>query len=144
MKNIDSFNIAVAEVFGRCYEAFPLRVNITIIEIGDVIRETIDPDCNHDIDLRSEEYGIARESVNWLTQAGYLWCHQQSNTSFHQVTLSPKALEILNAVPNTLQVKESLGEQLSKGVKQIGRETAMEAVKLSLKAGASLLMTGSF
>jgi hypothetical protein len=140
MKNIESFNIAVAEAFGQCYQAFPLRIELSVIEIGKVIQETNDPDCGNDIDMRSTEYEIARESVNWLIESGYLWHRNATNMSFNAVTLSPKGLEVLNAVPKGIEVKTTLGEELGKGVKQIGKESALDFVKTTLTYGASLVL----
>ncbi|MBK6510725.1 MAG: hypothetical protein IPG64_25485 [Haliea sp.] len=138
MTNIETFNIAVAVVFGKCYTAFPLRVNIDIADLGKTIQETLDPDCENDIDMREPEYAIARESTRWLIDAGYLWCTSQRNMSFAAVTLTPKALEILNAVPEQLHTRTSFGEELGKGVKEIGRDAAKDFVKAVLAYGVSL------
>jgi len=143
MNNIESFNIAVAEVFGQCYQAFPLRISVSIIDIGSTIQETINPDCDNDIDMRSNEYSIARESINWLIDSGYLWHRNTNNTSFNAVTLSPKGLEVLNATPKELQIQTTLGEELGKGIKEIGKDTALSVVKTTLTYGASLILGGA-
>ncbi|WP_296058627.1 hypothetical protein [uncultured Amphritea sp.] len=140
MKNIESFNIAVAEAFGQCYQAFPLRIDLSVIELGKAIQETIHPDCSNDIDMRSTEYAIARESVNWLIESGYLWHRNATSMTFNAVTLSPKGLEILNAVPKGIEVKTTLGEELGRGVKEIGKEAALDFVKATLTYGASLVL----
>jgi hypothetical protein len=90
--------------------------------------------------MRSTEYEIARESVNWLIESGYLWHRNATNMSFNAVTLSPKGLEVLNAVPKGIEVKTTLGEELGKGVKQIGKESALDFVKTTLTYGASLVL----
>ena len=134
--NIESFNIAVAEIFGRCYQSFPVPTNISIIDIGDAIKKPED----NDIDLRSEEYKIAKASLNWLSEAGYIWHGTATNMEVHSVVLSPKGLEVMNAVPSELKSSKTLGEQLSMGVKAIGREAATTAVKASLTYGAKLVL----
>ena len=140
MNNIESFNIAVAEVFGQCYKAFPIRIEISVIEIGDAILETLSPDCNSDIDLRRPEYKIARSSIEWLIKSEYLWSSSATDESFLFVTLSPKGLEVLNAIPEELQINTTLGEELGKGVKEIGKDAALSIVKKSLSYGASIVL----
>ncbi len=73
MNNIESFNIAVAEVFGCCYKASPIRIEISVIKIGDAILETLNPNGTRYIDLRRPEHKIARASIEWLIKSKYLW-----------------------------------------------------------------------
>ncbi len=140
MNNIESFNIAVAEVFGKCYQAFPLCIDVSVGEVCSSIQEALDPNCGNDIDMRSPEYAIARESINWLIKSEYLWHRNATNILFNAVTLSPKGLEVLNAIPKELQQKTTLGEELGKGVKEIGKDAALNIVKTSLSYGASLVL----
>lgn len=140
MKNIESFNVAVAEAFGQCYQAFPLRIDLSVIEIGETVKRALDPNCGTDIDMRSVEYVIAKQSIYWLVESGYLWQRQASNTTFYAVTLSPKGLEVLNAIPQGIKVKTTLGEELGKGVKVIGKELALDLVKTTLAYGANLVL----
>jgi len=134
--NIESFNIAVAEIFGKCYQAFPIPIDISIIEIGDAIKQSEDDD----IDLRSEEYQIAKASLNWLSEAGYIWHGTATNMDVRSATLSPKGLEVMNAMPSELKSSKTLGEQLGMGVKTIGKEAATTAVKAGLTYGAKLVL----
>ena len=138
MKNIESFNIAVAEVFGKCYQAFPIRIDVSVIEVGEAIYEALDPGCGHD--MRNSEYDIARASINWLIESGYLWHRNATHISFNAVTLSPKGLEVLNVIPKELQIKTTLGEELGKGVKEIGKDAALSLVKTTLSYGAKLVL----
>jgi hypothetical protein len=139
MNNIESFNIAIAETFGQCYQSFPVRVDISVVDLGAAIRRA-QGDESSDIDMRQEEYEIARESVKWLIDAGYLWHRNATNMDFRSVTLAPKALEVLNVVPDGLQGQQTLGEQLSKGIKEIGKDAALSIVKTSLSHGVSLVL----
>ena len=141
MENIEAFNIAVAEIFGKCYQAFPMRVVISDIELGDTIRFALDENANKDIDMRDIEYTIARESVNWLIQAGYLWHRGESNLTTSGVTLTPKGLEVLNAIPEGIKNQISIGQQLSEGVKNLGKEAAISIVKTGLNYGAKIIIS---
>ncbi len=140
MKNIESFNIAVAEVFGKCYQAFPIRIDVSVIDVGEAIHEALGPGYEDDIYKRNSEYDIARASINWLIESGYLLHRNDTHISFNAVTLSPKGLEVLNAKPKELQIKATLGEELSKGVKVIGKDAALSFVKTALSYGAKLVL----
>ena len=137
MRNIEAFNVAVAEIFGQCYQAFPLKVDISKMDIGIAIKEAFGENHNGIFDLSDVEYDIAEETVNWLISAGYIWC-KKPGYSFEGVTLSPKGLEVLNAVPTELKSKKSLGEHLSKGIKAIGKDSASSFIKIGLTYGAKL------
>jgi len=139
MNNIEAFNIAVAEIFGTCYSEFPLRVSISKMDIGIAIKEAFGDDPDGIFNLDEKEYQIAEEAMYWLIEAGYVWCKNPTKPiSFEGVTLSPKGLEILNAVPEELKTKATLGETLSKGIKSLGKNTASTAVKVGLTYGIKL------
>lgn len=141
MNNIEAFNIAVAEIFGRCYKEFPLKVSISNLEIGVAIKDAFGEDPDGYFDLGEVEYQIADAATDWLIKAGYLWCdNPERSISFKGVTLTPKGLEILNSVPEELQSKASLGEKLSKGIKVLGKESALTSVKLGLTYGVKLAL----
>ncbi len=140
MNNIDAFNIAVAEIFGQCYKEFPLRVDISKLGIGVAIKTAFGDDPDGVFNLAEKEYLIAEEAMNWLIEAGYLWCRNpRKPISFEGVTLTPKGLEVLNATPNSLVSQTSLGEYLSKGIGYLGKEAASIAVKEGLSFGFKLL-----
>ncbi|PKG78922.1 hypothetical protein CXF80_11735 [Shewanella sp. Actino-trap-3] len=139
MSNIEAFNIAVAEIFGQCYQAFPLKVRISNMDIGIAIKEAFGEDPDGVFTLSEVEYQIAEETMYWLIEAGYIWCkNSERPISFEGVTLSPKGLEILNAVPSELKSKKSLGEQLSNGIKVLGKDSASSMIKIGLTYGAKL------
>lgn len=144
MNNIEAFNIAVAEILGQCYQEFPLRVRLSKKEIGETIKVTLDgnPDGELDVyDLSSKDFLIADAAVKWLIQAGYLWCdNPEPKISYEGVTLTPKGLEVLNAIPEGLEHDISFREQLSKGIKGLGKEVATTSVKLALAFGAKQMI----
>ncbi|WP_210394598.1 hypothetical protein [Motiliproteus sediminis] len=90
MNNIVAFNIAVAEIFGQCYREFPIRVTISKMDVGIGIKEAMGDDPDGYFDLSEIEYQIAEEAMEWLIQAGYLWCKNPGRPiSFEGVTLTP-------------------------------------------------------
>jgi hypothetical protein len=138
--NIEEFNIVVGEVFGQCYREFPCRVNISTSELGDTLKKAKDEFDVGELDLRDPEYNVASESVQWLIEAGYIWCKTPRRDSFLQTTLSPKGLEVLNATPDGLELKVSFGEQLSKGVLSLGKDATKQIVLSTLSLGTKLIV----
>ena len=137
MKNIEEFNIAVGEIFGACYSEFPKPTRVYKIIIGKAIKDGMgveyDPDYTN---LDEHEYKVVEHALSWLIRAGYIWEERDSTQSSSQnIRLSPLGLEVLKAVPDALQVKESIGEQLSKGVKSLGKEVLSTAVSTALSIG---------
>ena len=51
------------------------------------------------------------------------------------IRLSPLGLEVLNSVPDSLQMTESIGEKLSKGAKFLGKEALLTTVNTALSIG---------
>lgn len=139
MSNIEAFNVAAAEIFGQCYQTFPLEVTISTMDIGTAIKESFGEDPDGVFNLDEVEYKIAEATMTWLIEAGYIW-HKKPlrSISFEGVTLSPKGLEVLNAVPEELNSKKSLGEQLSNGIKSLGKDSASSIIKIGLTYGAKL------
>ncbi|MDF4881406.1 hypothetical protein P3558_24435, partial [Vibrio parahaemolyticus] len=71
-----------------------------------------------------------------LEQAGYIWVEAQSDGSFYSVTLTPKTLELMNMVPNSLQ--ESIGSKLVSAASEVSKQGAISTVVTMLAAGAKL------
>jgi hypothetical protein len=138
MTNIEIFNIAVGEIFGRCYAEFPVKIQVSCTEIAMAVAECYDEkEIMEREDLIQKEAEIVFDAVDWLVKAGYLWTFSgDGDLDYHGVTLTPKGLEVMNSVPASLQTKESLGQLFSKGIKSLGSEAVTEAVKLSLAIGA--------
>ncbi|AMF97726.1 hypothetical protein AL538_08335 [Vibrio harveyi] len=143
MKNIEMFNLVVAEVTGLCYEHFPQRIDVTSHTVAEKIANYYDID-EDDAEAVSDFIYVSTEmadsTVNWLQQAGYLWVEGQSDYSFYGVTLTPKALELMNMVPDSLE--ETIGSKLVSSAKAISKQTAMSAAGSLLSAGVKLA-TGS-
>lgn len=145
MKNIEIFNLAVAEIFGKCYEEFPRRIDIDCLEIAVSIVECLEEkEILERDDIVQKESEVVAESVEWLLQAGYLWCQTGTDDlSYHNVTLSPMALQVLDGVPDGLVQRETLGQRLSRGVGELGKQASFEAVKIGLSIGAKLSGLGA-
>ncbi|MFO1369357.1 MAG: hypothetical protein U1F46_10210 [Marinagarivorans sp.] len=139
MENMVVFNMAVAEVFGKCFLNFPVKIKIDSNEIALQIASTR-PDneiLETDTPLPTE---IVSASINWLIEAGYLWSQGSTDDlEFYDVVLTPKGLETLKATPQSLLKKESFGAIFAGGIKKVGAEAAIETVKMVLALGANHL-----
>ena len=138
MKNIELFNLAVGEVLGECYESFPVPAHITKGTIGLAVKEHYpDPNPNH-INLGDLEFKISQHTITWLSKAGYIWIMEGNDGSnVVKATLSPKGLELLNAMPKSVESSEPIGSQLAKGIKEIGVGTFQSLVIQVLSGGVS-------
>jgi hypothetical protein len=139
MKNIEEFNIAVAEIFAACYEAFPKPVPIFKTDIGNAIK--ISMGVEHDpkyVNLNDHEFKVVEYTLSWLIQAGYIWAENPNAppTSMN-IRLSPLGLEVLNSIPESLKTGERIGESLSRGIRSLGKEMLITTVNAALSIGLS-------
>ena len=104
--------VLLAELYG----SFP---EYRIIEFetfgGDLLDRRIDKD-DYDGGFGWSEF--VRSSVTWLRDAGYVWIEPDSSDEESvSVRLSQEGLKLLNSTPESLEVKEPLGKQLKRSVK---------------------------
>jgi len=136
MKNIEIFSLAVGEILGECYSSFPVPTDITRATIGSSVKEYYPDFDPSKIDLREPEYEIAKHTISWLTKAGYIWLTEgDENSNMVKATLSPKGLELLNAVPKS--ISGSIGSNLAKGAKDIGIAVFQNLVTQVLSQGVN-------
>lgn len=145
MKNIDLFNLAVGEILGTCYESFPEREMLSVSIIFHKI-EGFYPEYNGEEAREFELYAhrIIKSTVGWLRDAGYLWVEKEIVSEiydFEGVVLTPKSLELLNALPESLDSTETMGEKLAKGLSKIGKESTLHLIKTALTKGLELGLT---
>ena len=141
MQNIEAFNLIVGEVFGKCYSEFPCRIDLSVMELGDTLKEVKGEIVEGNIDPRDTDYSFVRDSIQWLVDAGYLWCSTVAAYKFLGVTLTPKGLEVLNTVPEGLETRESLGQKLSQGVLELGKAATKDFVLKALALGTKLMVS---
>jgi hypothetical protein len=138
MQNIELFNLAAKEILGMCYESFPNRVKVDSKKIANKVLKYYDrSELNED--KVNEIVKVCHSTAEWLEQANYIWVRFKAGNEFNSVTLTPKALELLNLMPEALKVQESLGSILMKGSKTIGKTGALEAVKILFSEGVKMI-----
>lgn len=139
MINIELFNLAVAEVLGQCYESFPDRIRINGFKVGESLLEFYgdDVETQHP-DFGEKIFAVGPATLDWLAQAGYIWVGNKDQADYLGVTLSPKGLELLNLVPDSLNSSDSIGSTLVQGAKVLGKESILAGIKLALSEGMKL------
>ncbi|MEO3988199.1 hypothetical protein [Plesiomonas shigelloides] len=141
MRNIELFNLSVAEILGECYEAFPERINLKESDIAYKVIEYYDDSVTEDIQPFVDQlFNIASSTIQWLEQAGYIWVGGRNYNDFYQVTLSSKGLELLNLVPESLNTKESIGSAFINGAKVLGKESILSCIRILLSEGTKLAL----
>lgn len=138
MQNIELFNLAAKEILGICYESFPNRVKVDSYKIANNVFKYYDH-SELDKDKANEIVTVCHSTVEWLEQANYIWVRFKAGNEFNSVTLTPKAFELLNLMPEALKVQESLGSILMKGAKATGKKGALEAVRILFSEGVKMI-----
>lgn len=132
--NIEKFNKYAALILAALYESFPVPREIACSLAG--IDEEFGPEGQ-----AGPETAFFMATLRWLADSGYLRHGQKNCVVFWDVVLTPKGLEALCAMPESLSGRAPLGERLKVAV-SAGSKTAMaEAIKAVLAAGASRLFT---
>ncbi|MBW8183562.1 hypothetical protein [Shewanella nanhaiensis] len=142
MRNIELFNLSVAEILGECYESFPKRISIKESDIAYKVLEYYDDSVSDDVIVFVEQlFDISSSTIEWLEQAGYIWVGGRDHKDFYRVTLSSKGLELLNLIPDSLNTKDTLGSSFIKSAKTASKETVLSSIKVFLSEGAKLALS---
>ncbi|WP_434949734.1 hypothetical protein ACRWQL_00145 (plasmid) [Shewanella sp. HL-SH4] len=141
MKNIDMFNLTVSEILGQCYKNFPNETDFDYRQIAHQVSQYYDKSDYQENFVILE--GICRDTMSWLYQADYLWTRfpvhsQRATMNATGIRLSPKGLEALSLMPDSLTQKKPVGDILQGGVKETGKMAALEAVKFILSEGVKI------
>jgi hypothetical protein len=131
--NHEKFNYLVGRIFADLLENFPRRVEISTVEYAGVTHcpATVDETGawtgiylrdGVEVDVR-EELDFIYDTVRWLHESGYLIGHVGNTRALSRwisVTLSHKALELLKAIPASVEANtasKSFGSSLIDAVK---------------------------
>ncbi|WP_154656482.1 hypothetical protein [Novilysobacter defluvii] len=137
MTNNELFEIIAARMFAKCLEAHPIGVDF---EFHALAYEATPR--NEDGELQDRATEVARSTFRWLEREGYIYVgHVEDSISYGlisagDVSLTGRALAILNAVPGVLQEQRPMRD-LILGAVRSGSATAMqEAIKQLIGAAA--------
>lgn len=140
MKNIELFDEYAARIFADLYQAFPVRSNLDACklsghgdtdEYGRVLDERGEP---------SKSFEIARATIEWLRDTGYVRGGEMNVRGMSQAVLTPMGLAVLKAAPVSLKAEETTGDRLSRLVRDGSYDAAKDILKSALTSGSAMLM----
>lgn len=137
--NIDTFNKCVAIIFIELYNEFPVRIDD--MRFNDLAIRLFDE--NDEAVVHESNLDVFFSTVRWLHQAGYIWLSNMNDLHAFDVTLSPKGLELLKLVPDSLDDKKTVGQLLLDTAKHSGKSSLSSIIHIALTAGYAALATPS-
>ncbi|QKN82203.1 hypothetical protein [Scandinavium goeteborgense] len=133
--NIDRFDEIAGRVFADLYDSFPLPIHLKTEDY--LQKDTIPSEDPIDGTMRySIEEEIIEATIKWLNNAEFLCYGAERDHVFVNVTLTPKGLESLKLMPDS--VKGPTGSQLSDAVKTGGIETIKMLANHAIGIGARI------
>lgn len=134
MDNIKAFNLITGKLFADLYQSFPAQTKVDFFSLA------LDLIPKEDFDSAWEKPDFAEATVRWLDQAGYIWLKKASTMHGNPTAvLSPKGLEALKAVPESIDSKLPLGERIINFTKEKASDSLSQAVGLAITAGFQLM-----
>ncbi|MCY1288015.1 hypothetical protein D9M70_370340 [compost metagenome] len=134
--NIERFDEITGEVFARLYASFPVPCLLKSADYVDHPTKYHEHLC---CEVASEEGEFFFACIRWLESSGYITTGGQNEQFVAEALLTSKGLEVLRAVPASLQGKASIGERLGEVAAEGGREGMRSLVTEALGLGARLL-----
>lgn len=134
--NIERFDEITGEVFARLYSSFPVPC---LLKAADYVEN---PSVYHEhlcCDVPSKDGEFFFACIRWLESAGYLTTSGENELFVGDALLTSKGLEVLRALPASLQGKASIGERLGEVAAVEGREVLRSLVTEALGIGARMI-----
>lgn len=140
MRNIDVFNEYVAVILAQLYESFPVKEDLDVRTIsGHTDENEFGIICAPD-GRESKEAQVAYHSIEWLVDTGYIRADEpRPHRFFRGCVLTSAGLKLLQAIPESVQVKETAGDKLVRLVRESSTELARDAAKALLTIGAGAI-----
>jgi len=139
MHNIELFDEYAAKTLAQLYQTFPVPTNLDarnlcghhdIDEYGHFLDEQGNP---------SKAFDIAKATLDWLVESGYIRVQHTSQVGYQYAVLTAAGLEVLKASPESLKVKETLGDKLVRFTKEGSISLAKEVAKTAISTGVALV-----
>ena len=140
MQNIELFDEYVARTLGMLYGSFPIRIGLDALQMSG--NPEVD-DFGVSIDergKRSKAFDVCMATIEWLIDTGYIDCKERDQYGYSRCALTARGLEILKAVPESVQAQETIGEKLFCLIRKGSSiEPAKEAAKAAIRAGMGIV-----
>lgn len=136
--NIELFDEYVARIFSDLYQSFPIPIGLNACRISE--SETLD---NFGRPLGSDgepskAIEICKSTIDWIAEAGHIKTTHGNQYGYAKCVLTAKGLEVLKSVPDSIQVKNSLGESLVAALRTGSMGAATELGKCAVRMGAGI------
>lgn len=135
MRNIDLFDTYTAKIFAQLYEAFPMPCHLDAQKISEC------PGID-DFGVMRPQAEVCLATMRWLQDAGYIQCDEVTQYALIGSVLTAKGLEMLKAMPDSINGKTPMGEQIAKLVKTGSMDLAREVTKAAVSYGIKFVMGG--
>ncbi|WP_207003878.1 hypothetical protein [Trinickia mobilis] len=138
LSNIERFNDYAGQVLAALYEVFPTPRPLLpgqFIDGGE--SAVLDPTGFTGAEL-TPEAGFFMHTVSWLRSAGYI-SGSETQHAFSDCVLTPKGLEALNAVPDSLNNPQPLGERMVNAAKGSAKDLLQTAVRELISIGVKTM-----
>lgn len=140
-KNLDLFNLQTAEIFAVLWENFPVPQIFKYEKFNAALPDDYFEQCNSTemvelMKLRS----VVEGTFKFLCENGYIHYETDHQTHFRDVRLTEKSLLVLNMKLESLEGKETIGDNIIKAVKNgtpaviVGTVTNLFTTAISLMA----------
>jgi hypothetical protein len=128
--NIERFNQYAGYFLAKLYESFPQPCTLDCVEAvsGKGLPEPVTTELLQEA-TTDPEIRFCCDALKWLRTTGYFTGDERLHSvQVARAVLTPKGFEALNAVPDALQGKAPLGEQLA----SLAAEGSKEATKAAI------------
>lgn len=139
-RNIDLFDEYVAIIFSQLYESFPVKNTLDVRKLSghsetDEFGRLCAPDGRP-----SQESEIAYATIEWLRESGYIRTGDASYPlAFYDCVLTTQGLEVLKAKPESITARDTVGDKLSRFVREGSLELAKDVAKSALTIGLGVM-----
>ncbi|EKF9663318.1 hypothetical protein O1C66_003600 [Vibrio cholerae] len=157
MNNIDKFDEVVARLFADLYKSFPRKVEVNAFKFLGLpeINIRLDENLSEQQEANCVEADFVLDTIYWLIKSGFVYGEVEYDDNFlsitkrgYDLTLTPKGLELLKLVPESIDSNESLGDKLicvlENGAKDAGGRLVSEALTKIGSFGQLIKSCGEF
>jgi len=148
MENIDLFNQYTAQILAKLYKNFPKPIELDHADfasafVGDnaweiddlravVEKSPLGEEPKKRTPKFNQQSDLAWHTIQWLRECDYIRTNENAHNDRRKVykyVLSPKGLEALDAIPKSIDSKQTIGEQIVEGVGSAAGEAGRSALK---------------
>lgn len=140
MANIDLFDEFTARALAVLYESFPRKCVLDARQLAGHLATDDYGGVLDDEGRPSLRFEIAKATIEWLTDTGYIRANGVTPWGLREAVLTPAGLVVLKASPESLKATETIGERIARFTREGSIELAREAAKAAISAGVGMVV----